>query len=295
MGARLFWILERGPVLLVTVAGCNSRDAERSANGDLLPAADTVDCGAAAVRTVVERFGQQLQRVSLLAPESLRAEQMRESYGPFVAPDLLAAWLRDPHHAPGRQTSSPWPDRIEISSVESDDGTCTVRGDIIYATSVELSEGGAAAREPVVVQVRRDGAWQISGFALADSTALNSSSDAVDVVRGYYAAIAAHDYAAAYALWADEGAASGQTLQAFAAGFRETADVRVETDEPARTEGAAGSVYVHVPVTILAVTTRGERQRFQGTYTLRRSSVDGASEAQRSWRIHSADIRRSGN
>jgi len=42
-------------------------------------------------------------------------------------------------------------------------------------------------------------------------------------------------------------------------------------------EGAAGSRYVTIPVTVRAETTTGREQRFVGSYTLRRSVVDGAT------------------
>lgn len=119
-----------------------------------------------------------------------------------------------------------------------------------------------------------------------------STQSAVEVLRRYFVAIDARDYAAAYALWASGGAASGQTLEEFAAGFAETERVRAEIGEPGRVEGAAGSRYVTVPVSVHATTVHGETQRFEGSYTLRRSVVDGATPEQRSWRIYSAEVRR---
>ena len=119
-----------------------------------------------------------------------------------------------------------------------------------------------------------------------------TDSAAVDVIRRYYAAIATRDYPRAYALWSGGGSASGQTLEEFAAGFAETASVEVDIGRPGRIEGAAGSRFVEVPVVVRAVTTAGEAQRFEGTYTLRRSVVDGATAEQRSWRIHAAELRR---
>ena len=55
---------------------------------------------------------------------------------------------------------------------------------------------------------------------------------------------------------------------------------------------AAGSRYVEIPVRITAVATDGGRRAFSGSYTLRRSVVDGATAEQRAWRIYSASIRR---
>jgi len=117
-----------------------------------------------------------------------------------------------------------------------------------------------------------------------------SSADAADVIRRYYAAIDAHDFRSAYALWASDGEASKQTFDQFAAGFDSTRHVSVDAGAPGRVEGAAGSRYVTVPVTVRAETTTGREQRFVGSYTLRRSVVDGATPDQRQWRIYSASI-----
>ena len=115
---------------------------------------------------------------------------------------------------------------------------------------------------------------------------------AVAVIRRYYEAIQARELPQAYRLWAGEGDASGQTFEDFEAGFAETSSVSVETGAPGRIEGAAGSRYIEVPVHITATTRDGRVQHFQGTYVLRRSVVDGASEEQRAWHIHSAELRK---
>lgn len=113
---------------------------------------------------------------------------------------------------------------------------------------------------------------------------------AIAVVREYYAAIAARDYARAYALWADEGRASGQSFDEFRNGFAQTAAVTVDVGTAGRIEGAAGSRYITIPATVRATTTQGAAQCFRGAYTLRRSEVPGATAERQQWRIHSADM-----
>ncbi len=115
--------------------------------------------------------------------------------------------------------------------------------------------------------------------------------DAVAVVRNYYAAINAHDYARAWASWSDGGRASGQTPQQFADGFANTATVTVQPDAPGRVDAAAGSRYIEVPVTITATQRDGSVRHYAGAYTLRRAVVDGATADQRAWRIASANLR----
>lgn len=118
----------------------------------------------------------------------------------------------------------------------------------------------------------------------------DSAGDPAAVIRGYYYAIARGDYARAYQQWEDDGKASGQSFEQFRAGFTETSTVRAEIGEPGPIEGAAGSRYAVVPVSILAMTSDGREQGFVGTYTLRRAVVPGAMEAARRWHIYSAEM-----
>ena len=118
-----------------------------------------------------------------------------------------------------------------------------------------------------------------------------SSGDAVNAIQAYYAALQSKDFATAYALWGDGGRASGQTPEQFAAGFADDTSLVVTPDAPARMEGAAGSRYVEVPVAVEITSSDGRVRRYVGAYTLQRSVVDGATDAQRAWHIASADLR----
>lgn len=110
-------------------------------------------------------------------------------------------------------------------------------------------------------------------------------------VRAYYDAIDAGDFAGAYRLWRDGGAASGQGYEAFRRGFAETRSTEVTITGPVAQEGAAGSIYATVPVEVNAVLQDGTQQRFVGEYVLRRvNDVPGATEEQRSWHIESARL-----
>lgn len=113
----------------------------------------------------VQSFGGQLKMVSLLAPEDILKETMNEYYGDYVSAELIEKWLKDPVTAPGRLTSSPWPERIEVLAVEkTEENEYIVKGTIIEVTSVELKEGGSAARRPVTLNVDKiDDKWVITG------------------------------------------------------------------------------------------------------------------------------------
>jgi len=123
-----------------------------------------------AVANLVEDFGKNLQKVSLLAPKDLVSESMQENYGTFVSPALLAEWRDDPQKAPGRMFSSPWPDRIEIGSVKKLAADAyEVKGEIIEITSVEKVSGGAAAKQAVSLVVKKiNNRWLIDAVTLGD-------------------------------------------------------------------------------------------------------------------------------
>jgi hypothetical protein len=91
-----------------------------------------------AVQSAVTSFGQQMKNVPLMASSSAVASAIEQYYGPYVAPELLAQWESSPTTSPGRLTSSPWPDRIEITSTsQNEDGSYSVVGNVIEVTSVE--------------------------------------------------------------------------------------------------------------------------------------------------------------
>ena len=117
-----------------------------------------------------------------------------------------------------------------------------------------------------------------------------TSADAIRLIRDYYAAINARDYARARGLWASNGAASGQTTLQFADGFARTQGVSVEVGAPGAEDAGAGQRYIEVPVSLSATQADGSTKRYAGRYVLHRTVVDGATPDQRAWRIQSADL-----
>jgi hypothetical protein len=115
---------------------------------------------------------------------------------------------------------------------------------------------------------------------------------AADVVRRYYSAVDARDYGTAWAQWGVNGP-PGQAFKAFKDGFAHTRSTRVTIGSPDPGGGGAGSIYQPVPVTVDATLDDGTRQRFAGTYVVRRvNDVDGASGSQLRWHLGSAELRR---
>lgn len=122
------------------------------------------------VSNLVKDFGKKLQNVSLQAPKDVVSKSMQDNYGQYVSPELLKEWQNDPQKAPGRVVSSPWPDRIEIQSVvKLPDSSYEVKGDIIEVTSMEVVNGGAAARRPITLTAGQVGdRWLITAVKLGE-------------------------------------------------------------------------------------------------------------------------------
>lgn len=115
---------------------------------------------------LVQGFGEQLKMVSLLAPQDIIKESMEEYYGGYVTPRLLDEWINAPMQAPGRFVSSPWPERIDILTVDKlYEEEYEVTGNIIELTSTELEEGGIASKKLIKMNIKKyDGKWMIDAF-----------------------------------------------------------------------------------------------------------------------------------
>lgn len=114
-----------------------------------------------------------------------------------------------------------------------------------------------------------------------------SAQGAADVVQTYFAHIGAKDYASAWSLWSDGGKASGSpTAAQFAKSFGRYHQYNVLVGAPGTPEGAAGSIYITVPVVIYGRLKTGPEVHEKGQATLRRvNDVPGSTLEQRKWRI----------
>lgn len=161
---------------------------------------------------------------------------------------------------------------------------------LAFAIAACAEEGASPGSDSTVAAIAEDSS---AGGAAGAAGAAGGAGGAVAVIRAYYAAIGDSSYGEAYHYWASGGAASKRTPEEFARGFVDTRSVRVRTGSAGRIEGAAGSRYIEIPVTVDAVTSAGAHQRFSGSYVLRRAVVPGATPEQRSWRIYTATLQRS--
>ncbi len=168
-------ILLLGISLFGCINGGNEAQLEKEGQPKEKPQ-QTDKSDEAAVASLVDDFGSKLQTVSLQAPKDIVNKSMQENYSDFVSPALLSEWLSDPQNAPGRVLSSPWPDRIEILSIEKLSGYAyEVKGEIIEITSTEKASGGVAAKRPITLVVEKiENRWLIDATTLGAYEETNS-------------------------------------------------------------------------------------------------------------------------
>lgn len=102
--------------------------------------------------------------------------------------------------------------------------------------------------------------------AAAPPQYLDDRSTPEAVITSFYNAISRQEYARAWSYYED-----GQGVPAFDAfvkGYSSTASVKVGFGQSAQ-EGAAGSTYWTLPVSLDAIDTNGKHTHFSGCYTLR--------------------------
>jgi hypothetical protein len=132
---------------------------------------------------------------------------------------------------------------------------------------------------------------QSANAALPDNrTALEEPNGPIDprsteaagqVVQHYGALIEQKRFADAEMLWS-----SAQTAREFALQLKRYPEAHLEIGNPGESEGAAGSVYVTVPVIFYGDDVNGAEFRRQADVILRRvNDVPGSTEEQRRWHI----------
>ncbi len=154
----LYWVL--GAILII---GIGTFVFHKNKQTDQ-PSAANSTTEEQEVRAVVEKFGSRMKNIALLSEAS--AEDIRKQYEGIASEELITFWQQDITKAPGRWTSSPWPDRIEIQEMtKTEDGAYDVQGMVIEVTSAEETTGGVASQYQIAIRLRnRDGAWIITGY-----------------------------------------------------------------------------------------------------------------------------------
>lgn len=113
--------------------------------------------------------------------------------------------------------------------------------------------------------------------------------DPRQVMRDYYAAINARDYASAHAIWSAAPGAD-QSVAEFAAGFADAASIEFTVGDPRPAQSTADPLVVEVPVTVTTTGVDGSVHHQAGRYTLRRLQTPASSPAP-PWRIIAVDLR----
>jgi len=134
-----------------------------------------------------------------------------------------------------------------------------------------------------------------SGGLPDDRTPLEEPKGAIDaksaeaagqVMQNYGALIEQKRFSEANKLWGDAAAAA-----AFNDRFKSASELQLQVGKPGDMEGAAGSIYITVPVVLYGRWSRGGEFSRSGTATLRRvNDVDGSTEAQRRWHIERIEL-----
>ena len=108
-----------------------------------------------------------------------------------------------------------------------------------------------------------------------------SAEGAGQVVQHYGALIEQKRWDDAAKLWGSSEAAA-----AFDGKLRSNQETHLEIGDLGRAEGAAGSIYLSVPLTLYGKDAQGKAFRSRHTVILRRvNDVPGSTEAQRHWHI----------
>jgi hypothetical protein len=112
------------------------------------------------VRATVVDFGAHLKDIN--ATSKGATTTIATTFAPYVAPELLSVWSDEPSLAPVSYGNLPWPQRIEIQSVEKQkDGSYWVTAFVIEQDKT----GDYLNKKVTVVLEKVNGKWMITDFA----------------------------------------------------------------------------------------------------------------------------------
>jgi hypothetical protein len=111
------------------------------------------------------------------------------------------------------------------------------------------------------------------------------------VLQSFGALIEQKRFGEARKLWAGGAPQSQMSDSEFAAQYRAYSEAHLQSGAPGDIEGAAGSLYIDIPVVLYGRMANGRQFSRSGTATLRRvNDVPGSTEEQRLWHIASIDF-----
>jgi beta-lactamase regulating signal transducer with metallopeptidase domain len=138
------------------------------------------------ITTLLNNFADTFTKVVLIDPEDQVISEIKQYYSPYLTDNLLAKWEFDPSEALGRVTSSPWPDQIEIISMDKLDGqTVKVKGYILWVSSGGVGKLEIDDKVPAQFIVKKDPATQkfLIDEAYSNSYALYDTKELTKTLR----------------------------------------------------------------------------------------------------------------
>lgn len=118
-----------------------------------------------------------------------------------------------------------------------------------------------------------------------------SAQGAGTVTETYFGLLHDGRFEEAYKLWGNAGEASNMTLAEFKASFDKYQNIQGFVGKPGEIEGAAGSLYVEIPVQVYGRYKTGPQYNLLGKATLRRvNDVPGSTAEQRKWHIVKLEV-----
>ena len=118
-----------------------------------------------------------------------------------------------------------------------------------------------------------------------------SAEGAGQVLQSFGALIEQKRFGEARQLWAGGTPQAQMSDAEFAAQYGGYSEIHLQVGAPGDMEGAAGSLYIDIPVVLYGRLADGRQFSRSGTATLRRvNDVPGSTEAQRRWHIAGIDF-----
>ena len=119
-----------------------------------------------------------------------------------------------------------------------------------------------------------------------------SAEGAAQVLQSFGALIEQKRFGEARRLWAGSAPQSRMSDAEFAAQYSDYSEVHLQVGAPGDLEGAAGTIYVDIPVVLYGRLANGRQFGRPATATLRRANdVPGSTEEQRRWHIANIDFK----
>lgn len=130
----------------------------------------------------------------------------------------------------------------------------------------------------------------VAPAAAQETRYIDDRSDAASLIQSLYNAVNRREYARAWGYFGETKPSAD--LDAFARGYESTQQVNVITGDVA-TEGAAGTTYYHLPVSIISFARDGSDTVFAGCYVLRLASPEVQGEPFQPLAIERGSLQRS--